>query len=351
MNVAAAVTEAKDTAVPGVGQGGTSESGLPTYGTNAGGMFFDGVNITARNCYVHHCEDGFFSTGASDYILVEDCEIAHNGTLWPEPHNATHNFYFNSRHQMVKNCYLHDPRDGQNFQSRSQNTVFAFNWLDEDYAQSLTQSSNGGLNTLWLGNVVAKRTTEGLWQGRLLTIGDGSGTVRGTVVAVNNTFVTLLPRDHFMFSFPTGTADFVLVNNVFAGPAETFGYPNGQGKISGFNNWMRTGLKDVPAGLQNTVFGDDPGFVDHSGLQFRLKASSQLIDAGAPAAEYEKALDIVLANAATGTDAQPSPVYLEALEDVKGSLPRFEPIRKGHGVRARRARGPVDIGAFEFAGE
>ncbi len=348
--VATSVAEEMDKGTPGIGEGGTSASGIPTYNHNAGGMFFEGANITVRNCYSHHNEDGWFATRNADYILIENCEIGWNGTMWPENHPATHNFYFCAKHQMVKNCYLHDPRDGQNFKSRGQNTIFAFNWVDEDYAYSIEQASNGNLNTLWLGNVVAKRTTLGLWQGRIFAVGDGSGTVHGTVVAVNNTFVTFFPRDHHVFTFTTGDADVVLVNNVFAGPGEVFAYHNGQGAITGFNNWIRKGVTDIPQGLENTIYGEDPGFADHAGFEFRPEVGSPLIDAGAAPEKYAEAVAIVLDNATSGSDAKPSPPYLEALEDVKGALPRYEPVRKGRGFNARGTTGAVDIGAYEAAG-
>ncbi len=347
--VAASTTEAVQNALPGVGEGGTSTSEERTYGVNAGGMYFQGKNITVRNCFSHHNEDGWFATHDADYILIENCEIGWNGTAFQGQHNATHNFYFCAEHQMVKNCYIHDPRDGQDFKSRGSNTIFAFNWVDEDYSYTIEQASGGQMNTLWLGNVVSKRTTEGLWQGRVFAIGDGSGVVHGTVVAANNTFITYFPRDHFVFTFPSGDADLVLVNNVFAGPAEVFAYHNGKGTITGTNNWIRKGAKEVPAGLENTVYGDDPGFADPRAYDFTPAAGSQLINAGASAAKYKEAIDIVLANATTGTDARPSAPWMKALDDVKAALRRFEPLVKDHGFKPRRADGAVDIGAYEAA--
>jgi len=334
--------------IPGLGAGSTSAPSERTYGINAGGMFFEGHNITVRNCFCHHNEDGWFATKDADYILIENCEIGWNGTLFAGPHNATHNFYFCAQHQMVKNCYIHDPRDAQNFKSRGTNTIFAFNWVDEDHAYSIEQASNGSLNTLWLGNVVAKRTSEGLWQGRLLGIGDGSGLVHGTVVAANNTFVSFFPRDHFVFSFPSGDANIVLVNNVFAGPAEVFAYHNGKGTITGTNNWIRKGVSSVPAGLENTLYGDDPGFSDYRAFDFRPAANSPLIDAGASSERYSAAIALVLGNAASGTPAIPSAPWLSALEEVKGALPRLSPRKKDHGFDRRSAAGPVDVGAFEY---
>ena len=235
----------------------------------------------------------------------------------------------------------------QNFKSRGQNTIFAFNWVDEDYAYSIEQASNGTLNTLWLGNVVAKRTTEGLWQGRVFAIGDGSGVVHGTVVAVNNTFVTFFPRDHFVFSFPSGDANLVLVNNVFAGPAEVFAYHNGKGTITGTNNWIRKGVKAVPEGLENTVYGDDPGFVDYSGVRLPACRRFAAYRRGRVRGEVRRGHRHRPRQRRVRHRPQPSAPYLKALEDVKAALPKYEPIRKGHGFEERETKGTVDIGAYE----
>jgi len=317
------------------------------YGLGAEAANFRGSNITLRNCYIHHNgATGLFAGHSADYILIEDCEIAWNGVLENVDHHPSHNFYFCGKHQMVKNCYIHDPRDGENFKSRGGNTIFAFNWVDEDYAYSIEQSSGGDLNTLWLGNVVAKRTTEGLWQGRVFAIGDGTGTVKGEIVILNNTFVSFLPRDYFLFSFPTGTANITLVNNVFAGPAEVFAAHNGQGTVSGANNWLPAGIKDVPEGLGNTIYGDTAGFLDRVALRLRLTGGSPLIDAGASEA-YQKALAVGLEHATSGTEAAPSPAWLEALEDIKKPYPAFEPVRKGKGFKPRVIEGAIDIGAYE----
>jgi hypothetical protein len=348
-NVSSATTSEVAKKTPGLGAGGISASGEKTYGVNAGAMFFEGANITVRNCFSHHNEDGWFATKDADYILIENCEIGWNGTLFAGPHNATHNFYFCAKRQMVKNCYIHDPRDAQNFKSRGQNTIFAFNWVDEDHAYSVEQASNGSLNTLWLGNVIAKRSSEGLWQGRLLGIGDGSGVVHGTVVAVNNTFVSFFPRDHFFFTFPSGDANLVLINNVFAGPAENFAYHNGKGSITGANNWIRKGVTSIPASLENTTYGDDPGFTNSSAFDFRPAPNSPLIDAGASSEKYSAAIALVLANATSATPISPSAPWLAALEDIKAALPRFAPRVKDHGFGRRVPSGTLDIGAFEAA--
>ena len=332
----------------GAGAGGHNKTPAErSYGDNAGAIYFQGANITVRNCFSHHNENGWFATKDADYILIENCEIGWNGTFVSGPHDPTHAFYFCAKHQMVRNCYIHDSRDGQNFKSRGENTIFAFNWVDEDFGYSIEQASNGSFNTLWLGNLIAKRTTEGLWQGRLLGIGDGSGAVHGTVVAVNNTFVTFFPRDYFLFTFPTGDANLVLLNNVFAGPGEVFARHEGKGTITGSNNWIRSGVTSIPAGLEDTINGDDPGFKDVQTFDFRPAPNSPLIGAGTSSDKYSAAIALVLANAASGTPTAPSGPWLAALNDVKSALPRFQPCVKDHGFNPREAPGALDIGAYD----
>lgn len=319
---------------------------------NAAALYILGTNITIRNCHLHHNENGLFSTHESDYVLVENCEIAHNGRYSGigDPHR-THGFYFNAKHQMVKNCLIRNSTDSENFKSRGDNTIFAFNWVEEECAYSLGVDSNNALNTLWLGNVVIKRTYEGINQGRLLGVGDGTGVARGTLVAANNTFVTVFPRDFYLFTFESSTTDVILLNNVFAGPGGDFLQKYGQGEITGAGNWIQAGISDVPETLTGTIRGEKPAVADFEGREYRPAPGSPLIDAGVSAEEYAKALKIVLQHAGSGSDAAASPVYLKALEDIERAYPAFEPVKKAPGFKPREVRGKVDIGAYELTTE
>jgi len=316
---------------------------------NAAGVYILGSNITLRNCKVHHCENGLFSTHESDFVLIDNCDIGFNGReLGVGERFRTHNFYFNSKHQMVKNSYVHDATDSENFKSRGGNNIFAFNWVDEELAYSLGVDSGNDQNTLWLGNIVMKRTYEGINQGRLLGIGDGTGVARGTLVALNNTFITTFPRDFYLFTEKSSTGGAILMNNVFAGPGSVFLEKNGSGEVSGSNNWIEIGIDGVPADLKDMLQGDDPGFVDAKALDFRPAPGSPLVDAGVSAEEYLKAIRLVTQYSRAGDKTTPSPEWLKAVDETERPAPAWEPLKKSAGFRARPVHGRIDIGAYQF---
>ena len=323
------------------------------YGFNATAIYFEGSNnITVRNCESHHNEDGFFATRDADFILIENCSIHHNGTLTKEEHNGTHNFYFCAHHQMVKNSYVGCSNESENFKSRGANTIFAFNWVDEDCAYSIAADSGNEQNTLWLGNLVMKRTYEGMGQGRLAGLGDGTGVASGTVVVLNNTFVTVFPRDFHLFTQRSSEGDFYCVNNAFIGPGILFLDHGGKGKVYGTNNWIAGEARNIPNAMVNFIQNDDlyPKFVDREELDFRPAEGSELIDGGVSEEQYLKAVRMVTQySRGEGRDIKPSPIWLKALEDVEKPSPAYEPIRKAPGFSPRKSDGKVDLGAFEFA--
>ncbi|MHC4712938.1 MAG: right-handed parallel beta-helix repeat-containing protein [Planctomycetota bacterium] len=325
-----------------------SGRGEPAYGHNAAGMRFIGSNITVRNCRFHHNENGLFSSHGADYILIENCEIDHNGTLSEAKHAPSHNFYFNAQHEMVRNCYIHHSREGENYKSRADHCIFAFNRVEEDYAYSVEVASNNRLNALWLGNLVVKRTELGHPQGRLLSFGDGMGGPEGTLVVLNNTFITMHPRDYYLLTQEVSTGDVILMNNVFAGPGQVFLRRDGRGAVTGSHNWIQAGAEGVIDALTDTLRGEDPGFADRADFDFRPKADSPLVNAGAPRDKYAAALAIALEHAASGTDAKPSPIYLKALEGIRASAPANQPPGKAPGALVRPADDSTDIGAYEY---
>jgi len=331
---------------------GSRFSDKEKYGVNATAIYFEeSNNITVRNCESHNNEDGFFATHNADFILIDGCSIHHNGTLNKEPHNGTHNFYFCARHQMVKNCYIGHANESQNWKSRGGNTIFAFNWVEEEYSYSLGADSDNEQNTLWLGNLVMKRTFEGMGQGRIGGLGDGTGVARGTVVVLNNTFVTVRPRDFHLFTEHSSTGDFYCVNNAFVGPGMLFLDHNGQGKVYGTNNWIAGEALNVPYAMDKTIRNDDiyPKGFNAQKLEFRAEEGSEVVDAGVPSDEYLKAVKMVTQySRGEGQVIKPSPAWLAALEEIEKPAPAYEPVTQGAGFQPRPYDGHIDLGAYEY---
>jgi hypothetical protein len=295
------------------------------FGVNAGGIYFQGKNLTARRVHTHHNEDGWFATETSDNILIENSEIDHNGTLFEGEHNATHNFYFCARHQTVRNSYIHHSGEAQNFKSRGWHTVFAYNWVEEDAGYSVEVASGNGGNTLWIGNVIIKRSLQGRPQRRILGVGDGTGVAAGTLTMINNTVISTMPSDLYLFTQEKATCNVVLINNVFAGPSVNFLENNGKGTITGTHNWFQKGM-NVPETVKDSIFGDDPGFVDMKGHDFHPAAGSPLTAAGLAGTEY-----------------------LNEEGKLEKVLPEAEPTKNAAETVKRDAASVVDIGAFQAA--
>jgi hypothetical protein len=192
-----------------------------------------------------------------------------------------------------------------------------------------------------------KRTNLGHGQGRLLGVGDGTGVASGTVVVLNNTFVTTFPRDFYLFTEKSSTGDVILINNVFAGPGKVLLEKNGAGDVTGSHNWIPRGLEGVPEGLANTLLGEEPGFVNAKGLDFRPAADSPLVDSGIARVEFEEYVKLVTDNSRNAFTTEPSPIWLKAIQEIEDSIPSYSPVPKGHGFQKRTDDGKLDIGAYE----
>ncbi len=303
---------------------GARFSNRATYGYNAGAIYFQGNSITARRVHSHHNEMGWFATHNADHILIENCEVDHNGTQSPEGEGPTHNFYFNARHQIVRNCYIHDSVEAQNFKSRGGNTIFAYNWVEEDAGYSVEVASDNDGNTLWIGNVIIKRAAPGGMR-RILGVGDGVDSARGTLTLINNTIISTQPEDRYLFTQAKATCNVVLINNVFAGPSTRLLDLHGTGRITGTNNWFQRGM-EVPDTIADSRFGDDPGFVDAAAHDFHPRPGSPLIGAGLAA-----------------------PSFLNDAHKPERAVPECEPTKAIPKVVKRAAAGGLDIGAFAAA--
>jgi hypothetical protein len=284
-------------------------------------------NLTFRRCRIHHCQNGFFTSHAVANVLIEYCEVDHNGN---NNTDQEHGFYVSADGLTVQYCYIHDNGAGANYKSRSKDEIFRYNWVENagDYEIDLVEGEGFASQDAWLyGNVIIQADGKHNWNrqaeyplnwSKIVKFGGERHARKGTLYFVNNTVVGHFP----------GTALFqadspvIAENNVYLADAKWQGrlvsHALGGGPVTGSNNCFPAAAKlDALPGLRDTLTGTDPGFVAAGSLDFHLKASSPLRNAACR--------------------SLPPKIKLTR-----------EPSRGPDGGNARTGDGPRDIGAFEF---
>jgi hypothetical protein len=283
--------------------------------------------LAFRRCRIHHCQNGFFTSHGAADLLIEFCEVDHNGNRSTD---QEHGFYVSADGLTVQHCYIHDNGAGANYKSRSKDEVFRYNWVENagNFEIDLVEDSTFASQDAWLyGNVIIQADGKHNWNkqdeyptntSKIVKFGGEGHARKGTLYFVNNTVVGHFPNTAlFQADSPV-----IAVNNVYLSDAKWQGrlvsHALSGGPVSGSNNWFPAAAKlDGLSRLRGTLTGTDPGFVAAGSLDFHLKASSPLRN--------------------VASRSLPATVKLTR-----------EPARGPDGGPARTGDGPVDIGAFEF---
>ncbi len=244
-------------------------------GGNASAAYIRASNVTFRNCYSHHNDDGWFSTDGAENTVLEFCETAYNGN----GSGYSHNYYVNSDSMTVRANYIRDSVGGQNFKSRCKHLVFEDNFMERDGNYTWEIASNNVDNTLMIGNVIIKGTSAA--NNRIIGLSDGTSTnaSTGTLTMINNTVVSTSSYQLYFFSHSVAGTNLVLYNNIFTGPSTNLWSWAGSGTRTGSHNWFQTGMY-IPAGITDSTVGSDPAFVDPSAKDYHLLPGSACRDAG-----------------------------------------------------------------------
>ncbi len=305
-------------------------------GQNAAGFrMLNSRRTVIRNVKVVWNDMGMMSVGNSD-LLVEYSEIAYNGT--PLYNGYSHNVYMEGDRTTFRHCYLHDSTNGQTFKTRGRYVELLYNYIADahdriDFGdatkemgfQESVEATLPNSHAVLIGNVLVKRG-QGV---AFIDFGpEGSTPARnGTLFMINNTVIREGERTTWMLRMGHPDQKAVLYNNIFyaTGPME-FSRGTGGQNVTGSNNWFPEG-STVPAGLQNNIFGAEPGFVDRTARDYRLRADSPLVDAGLA-----------------------EPTHLDA--DGQLQPARLTSQYVGHKDRRDRpVSGAPDVGALELADE
>jgi len=310
----------------------------------------DGSNITCRNCYFHHCGNGFFtysegdgSTCWTENILVEGNYIdacGNAGSLYE------HTSYTESCGITFQYNHYGPPRGsdtvstGNGLKDRSAGLVVRYNWIDGGNRCldiiDCEDSDRLGLDPLWdktyfYGNVLIERNDVGNRQ----TIHFGADMhaeprhkgyfYNNTVVSYRAAYTTLVRE--------SGTADgfFDVRNCIIFVTADGINLEIANdsrrcGPINMRNLFMKPGYRLTGSGggtvndYDSHVLGSDPGWVDFNTQDFRLASGSGCINAGTT----------------LHADASAYPVDRQYVKHQSSEV--------------RPSDGILDIGAFEAAG-
>ncbi len=263
-------------------------------GNSAGIRYQDSSDLTVTNSLFEDNDVGF--SGNGERTVVEHCEFARNGRVSSPPQ---HSSYIFGGSFTLRYSYIHDSVGGQNFHIRAANSVIEYNWFARaaNYEGDIMTGDAPDHTMLFRGNVVVGNPSPGNGSHVIVLFNDaGDPGISMTIRLLYNTFVVQSGSDPALVSIRNDTLESAAVemsNNVVVGTGQAVrireaGTSNVM--VAGTNNWFETGA-DV-TGLSNTVFGDDPGFADRAGLDFRPAAGSPLVGgadssiADVPSLEY-----------------------------------------------------------------
>lgn len=262
------------------------------------------TNITIRNCYFHHNQNGiFFPDNPKNNILIESCEFAYNGF---GDTGFTHNMYINKVQSFtLRFCYSHHiDADGHLVKSRAAKSFILYNRIaDEPGGNSsrLIDLSNGGESYV-IGNILIQNAQA--INKNLISYGlEGYTNVKNELYIANNTMIN--ERFNGTFIDVANGADKVqIMNNIMVGTGERI-----KGTAELFNNL-------------NFDQVNQARFQDISNDNYRPTSGSPVVDNG---------LDFGDANGYSLT-------------------PQFEYQSPLSGIIRNRIRA-IDIGAYEFIPE
>ncbi len=259
-----------------------------------------GGNLTVRNCYFHHNENGILTSNYGGTILIEFSEFAYNGYGDAQ----SHNLYVGLVNSFtMRYSYSHHSIQGQLVKSRAAVNYVLYNQLSDEPGGSGSYElsfPNGGLSYV-IGNLIQQSPESPNYKLlEYMSEGPQANNPNLQLYVVNNTFVNDGTESGiFVSASASATTPIHIQNNIFVGPGVITNQPS--------------------AILLSNLFGSDPRFVNRAGFDYRLNSGSPAIDAGTlPGTGFGFSL-----------------------------APQFQYLRPVCG-QDRRSVGVIDIGAFEF---
>jgi len=278
-------------------------NGSTKYEKNASSIFVEkGEDIVIRNCVLHDSANGFFTSYQSKDVLIEKCFIYDNGM---EGSIYEHNSYTAAQGITFQyNHYgpLRAGCPGNNLKDRSAGLVVRGNWIEGgnreldlvDASDNEALRNDPRYHETWVyGNVLLEREGDG--NNQIVHYGGDSGKLawyrQGTLYFYNNTVISTRKGPTMLFRLSAGDEQVECKNNLVyvAGAGGDLAILDGKGRVKLENCWFKAGWQTARGILKGDVTGGescltvkDPGLMNLSRQDFRLRGSSPLTKAGSP---------------------------------------------------------------------
>lgn len=186
---------------------------------NGAGIRHEGGNLTVRDCFFHHNENGILTASNPEAeLIIEFSEFAWNGA----GDGLSHNIYVNHlRRFVLRFSYSHDAREGHLVKSRAAETHILYNRLStETSSASLEIDIPNGGNAWVIGNLIYQGARSA--NGNMLAFqleGPHPENPGESLYVVHNTFVNeRFPMGVFIATNRSLRTPPVILNNIFDGP-------------------------------------------------------------------------------------------------------------------------------------
>jgi hypothetical protein len=276
-------------------------SGAAVPDQNGAALRLDAPNLTLRNSYIHHNENGILTdNNPQSNVVIENSEFSDNG----RGTGYTHNIYIGNINSLVfRGSYSHDANVGHNLKSRARTNTIMYSRFSASYNQPSYEIDLPNAGTSYIiGNVIQQPSAN--QAATMIGYGwEGASNPGRDLYVVNNTFLNDDSVRGTFVSVADGVGTPVLMqNNIFSGT----GSPSNQGNAIDRNNYRSL----------------SPAFLNRGAFDLHPAGGSPMINAGA-----------ALGAAASGLSLKPTEQY------------KF-PV----GTESRPSNGIIDIGAYEATG-
>jgi hypothetical protein len=276
-------------------------SGAAVPDQNGAALRLDAPNLTLRNSYIHHNENGILTdSNPQSNVVIENSEFSDNG----RGNGYTHNLYIGNINSLVfRGSYSHDANVGHNLKSRARTNTIMYSRFSASYNQPSYEIDLPNAGTSYIiGNVIQQPSAN--QAATMIGYGwEGASNPGRDLYVVNNTFLNDDSVRGTFVSVADGVGTPVLMqNNVFSGT----GSASNQSNAIDRNNYRSL----------------SPAFLNRGGFDLHPAGGSPMINAGA-----------ALGGAASGLSLTPTEQY------------KF-PV----GTESRPSNGIIDIGAYEATG-